>query len=180
MAFFRPDKFFDDIYDISPEQLAADGIKGVILDIDNTLVTYDDPEPFASVRAWFDALSGNGIKISFVSNNDAERVNLFNKSLSFPAYAKSAKPLPGKMKKVMAEMGTDKRNTLSIGDQVFTDVLCARFAGIKSYLVPPIKDKLTPAFRFKRALEKPILRGMKREEKFPGRERYFKKDGEEK
>lgn len=151
------------------------GFRGVVLDIDNTLVTYDDPEPFDSVRAWFCDLEASGIKIAFVSNNESERVRVFNSSLGYPAFPKGNKPLPASAKKAMKAMGTDKSNTLVIGDQVFTDVLFARLSGLRAYLVPPIKDKLTFAFRFKRALEKPVLAGMEREGKSPDRDKYFKK-----
>ena len=72
-----PDRIFDDIYKITPDFLAKEGIRALILDIDNTLVTYDDPKPTASVREWLDSMKRAGIEAAFVSNNNADRVALF-------------------------------------------------------------------------------------------------------
>ena len=58
----------------------------------------------------------------------------------------------------MAHMGSDPKTTAFIGDQLLTDVLAGRCAGLHCFLVPPIKDKTTPFFRFKRMLEKPYIR----------------------
>ena len=67
------------------------GIKAVVLDIDNTLVTYDDPEPTPSAAAFLQMLRDNGISIAFLSNNGPERVTKFNKSLGFPFLSKDRK-----------------------------------------------------------------------------------------
>lgn len=165
--FFMPDRCFDDIYMITPEFLLAEGIRAVLLDIDNTLVTYDDPEPTESVIKWLDSLAENGISAAFVSNNDRERVERFNSSLGYFAAWDSKKPSGKFYIAAMKHLGTGKSDTAVIGDQVFTDVWSAKRLGLRAYLVKPIKDKLTPLFRFKRALEVPVLK------------RYRKKHGGE-
>jgi HAD superfamily phosphatase (TIGR01668 family) len=99
-----------------------------------------------------------GIKAAFVSNNGRERVETFNKDLGNIAYYKAKKPFAGKIKRAMREMGVEKNETLFMGDQIFTDVLAARFSGIRAALVPPIKDKTDALTRFKRLLERPIMK----------------------
>lgn len=153
---FLPDYYFPDLSHITPDLLTGLGIKGLVMDIDNTIVTYDDPEPTPAAQAWFDATLDAGIKISFVSNNDRERVEVFNRSLGFPAYAKSGKPFIKNIRKVMSEMGTDPEHTAFIGDQIFTDVWAGKRAGLTVFLVDPIKDKTSLFFRAKRALEIPV------------------------
>lgn len=155
---FLPDYYYDSIADITPDFLSGLGIKALVMDIDNTIVTYDDPTPTPAAQAWFDGMKKAGIKISFVSNNDWERVKTFNRELNYPAYAKSGKPFIRDIKKAMADMGSDRENTALVGDQVFTDVYAGKRAGLTVFLVKPIKDKLTLFFRIKRKLEVPVLR----------------------
>ena len=155
---FLPDGIFKNIYELTPERLGAEGIRALILDIDNTLVTYDDPLPTESVRDWLDTLHAAGIQTAFVSNNHADRVGKFCEGLGCYYHADAKKPSRKFMREAMNHMGTDISNTAAVGDQLFTDVWAATRCGMRSYLVPPIKDKRTPFFRFKRALEKPFLR----------------------
>lgn len=153
-----PKRMYDTFRDVTPEFLQSLGIKYIICDIDNTLVTYDDPLPTEEVLAWFEKMNQSGITVAFVSNNDYERVERFNSGLKFTAYAKAGKPLTGKLKKAMAEMGASSENTALLGDQLLTDAAAANRAGLYSIIVPPIKDKKTAFFRFKRWLEVPYVK----------------------
>ena len=156
--YFMPDVYLDDIYAITPAFLKERGIRAVLLDIDNTLVTYDDPKPTASVLAWLSSLKEEGIEAAFISNNHKERVELFNEELKLFATWDSKKPSGRCYRAAMKHLGTNKENTAVIGDQVFTDVWSAKRLGLFCILVKPIKDKTSLFFRAKRALEKPILR----------------------
>ena len=160
--YFMPDLYLDDIYEITPEMLTAKGIKTVLLDIDNTLVTYDDPMPTESVLHWLEALNNAGISAAFISNNHKDRVELFNSELKYFATWDSHKPSGKCYRAAMKYLGTDNSNTAVIGDQVFTDVWSAKRLGLFAILVKPIKDKTSLFFRSKRALEKPILRRYKK------------------
>ena len=164
-----PELYCDDIYAITPEYIKGKGICAVILDIDNTLVPYEIAEPTPEVRAWLQALTDNGIKVAFVSNNHAERVELFNRTLGFPAFPDSGKPLKKACRKAMEALGSKPENTAIIGDQVFTDVLAGRNAGLAAaFLVKPIKDKTNLFFRAKRLLEVPVLKKYKKMQKKKG------------
>ena len=158
-----PDLYCDDIYGITPEYLKDRGVEAVILDIDNTLVPYEIAEPTDEVRAWLTALNEAGIKTAFVSNNHAPRVELFNKTLGYPAFPDSGKPFKKACRAAMEAMGSKPENTAIIGDQVFTDVLAGRNAGLNcALLVKPIKDKTNLFFRTKRLMEVPILKKYKK------------------
>ncbi len=151
-----PDLCLDDIYEITPDCLKALGIRAVLLDIDNTLVTYDDPKPTPPVLAWLRALEESGIRAAFISNNHRERVETFNSELHFFASWDSKKPSGKYYLAAMKHFGTGASDTAVIGDQIFTDVWSAKRLGLYAILVKPIKDKTSLFFRCKRALEKPI------------------------
>ena len=159
---FVPDYRFERFDKATAEFLLSKGVRGIILDIDNTLEPYENPVPGPHVLAWLRSLADVGIKSAIVSNNGKERVELFNKEIGMPAYYKSGKPFKKKLLMAMADMGTDKSNTILMGDQVFTDVWGAHNAGIPAILVPPIKDKRDLFTRFKRLLEKPFLKKYER------------------
>lgn len=161
---FRPDYMFLRFSDVTPEFCRKNDITALISDIDNTLVTYDDPEPTEEVLSWICSLEAAGVKLAFVSNNEEARVLRFNSSLGFPAYPKSGKPGTKCIFAAMAKLGADAARTASLGDQLFTDVCGAKRAGLRMILVPPIKDKKTPFFRFKRALEYPFMKRYLRDE----------------
>lgn len=153
-----PELYCDDIYCITPEIIKSHGAEAVILDIDNTLVPYEIAEPTPEVRAWLTSLTDSGIKLAFVSNNEPQRVELFNRTLGYPAFPDSHKPLKRSCQAALNAMQVSANKTAIIGDQVFTDVLAGRISGLAcAFLVRPIKDKTTLFFKFKRSLEKPIL-----------------------
>ena len=97
-----------------------------------------------------------------MSNNNAERVVLFNKNLGFPAYHKAGKPFKVNVIKALADMGVTPDDAILMGDQIFTDVWAARNAGIRAILVPPIKDKKDLLTQTKRLLERPIIKKYKK------------------
>ena len=155
---FVPEYRFDAFYMATAEFLGSIGVKGIVLDIDNTLEPYENPLPSDKVLAWFNSLKEKNIKAAFVSNNNKERVELFNKELNYPAYYKAQKPFKKNVISAFADMGIKPEEAILMGDQVFTDVWAAHNAGIRSILLPPIKDKRDLFTRFKRLLEKPFLR----------------------
>lgn len=155
---FIPDRIFDNFYDITPEYLSELGIRAVVSDIDNTLAPYEIAEPTERIVSWIRSLETAGIKIAFLSNNHADRVELFNKTIGVPAYPDAGKPGKKGITLAMRELGVTPGETLMLGDQIFTDVLTGKRVGARAFLVPPIKDKKTLFFRAKRLLEKPFLR----------------------
>ena len=158
MPFLQPDHTFLCYRDVSAEFLREKGITVLLLDIDNTLAPYEQPEPDEHIRTWLSSLAAAGVRVAFLSNNHADRVTLFNKTLGLPARYDAQKPLARTAKKLIRALGGDKKSAALMGDQIFTDVLCARATGIRAMLVPPIKDRTDAGTRFKRFLERGILR----------------------
>lgn len=159
---FVPEYYFETFDKASAEFLSSIGVKGIVLDVDNTLEPYENPVPGAHVVSWLESLKAVGISAAIVSNNGGERINLFNKELGLPAYYKAKKPFKKNVLNAIKDMGTTTENTILMGDQVFTDVWAAHNTGIRAILVPPIKDKRDVLTRFKRSLEKPILKKYKK------------------
>ena len=157
-----PDHMFRTFDEITPDFLRSLGINAILADIDNTLAPYEQPEPDDRIKNWIAALAEAGISIAFVSNNDRERVELFNRSLGVPAYWKSGKPFKKNLIKAMNELGGTRETTVMLGDQLLTDALAGHNLGVKCLIVPPIRDKKNAFFRFKRWLEKPYIREYKR------------------
>ena len=133
--------------DISPAFLKKHGIKGLILDVDNTLTTHDNPVP------------AEGIKLIIVSNNHPERVRPFADPLGLDFVSDSGKPLRKGYKAAMKKMGLKASETAAVGDQLFTDVWGANISGVTMLYVEPmeLEPKSKRFIRFKRVLEKPFL-----------------------
>ena len=153
-----PDYMFNTFDEITPEFLLSIGIKALLIDIDNTLAPYEQSEPDERIKGWFESLKAVGISASLISNNHAPRVELFNKDLGLDAYPDSKKPKSATLIKAMNKMGSDTSNTAVLGDQLLTDALAGHRLGLVALIVPPIKDKTTPFFKFKRWLERPYIR----------------------
>ena len=157
-AFLYPDEYLDSTYSIDFDQLYKEGYRGIIFDIDNTLVPHGAPADERAISL-FAHLKELGFHCMLLSNNREPRVKMFNDAVHVNYIYKAGKPKPSGYRKAMGILGTDTTNTLFVGDQIFTDVLCARLAGVTSVLVDPIELETFPFFRFKRALERLILRG---------------------
>ena len=161
-----PDFLTDHFYNVTPEMLTQMGIRGLICDIDNTLAAYEQPDPPENVLRWCAAMKSAGIRIAFVSNNDAARVQRFNKNLGYPAFPDAKKPFGDGIRRAMHALGTDVTCTAVLGDQLLTDAAAAKREGLMAFIVPPIKDKKTFFFRFKRWLERPYLNLYRRRHTF--------------
>lgn len=154
-----PDLIFEKFYELTPDFLVEKNIRALILDVDNTLIPYEESKPTEQVLAWLHALKEQGIAVAFVSNNHKKRLDTFNEELGYPAFYHGCKPFPCKMRKAMRAMGCDKAHTANLGDQILTDVIGGRLLGVKySFLVPPIKDKTDWFTRLKRRLERPYIK----------------------
>lgn len=160
--FMMPDYMFRTFDEVTPDFLQSLGVRAILSDIDNTLAPYEQDEPDERITGWIAALSEAGISIALVSNNDRERVELFNRSLGVPVYWKCGKPFKKHLTRAMKGLGATPETTVMLGDQLLTDALAAHHMGVRCLIVPPIRDKKTAFFRFKRWLEKPIVRRFKK------------------
>jgi HAD superfamily phosphatase (TIGR01668 family) len=158
MDFFTPTYMFAHYYEVTPEFLKERGIRALLIDIDNTLAPYEQPDPDERIRGWFDGLAQHGIKAALVSNNHEPRVREFNASLGLTAFWDSGKPGKKTLMRAMSELGVSKNETAMLGDQLLTDSYAGRHIGLPTLIVPPIKDKTNLFFRFKRLCERPFIR----------------------
>ncbi len=158
MDHLTPTYMFARYDDVTPEFLRERGIRALLIDIDNTLAPYEQPDPDDRILAWFDRLAENGIKVALVSNNHAPRVERFNRTLGLIAYADSKKPSRKTLLRAMDALGVEKTETAMMGDQLLTDSYAGRHIGLPSIIVPPIHDKTNLFFRFKRLCERPFIR----------------------
>jgi HAD superfamily phosphatase (TIGR01668 family) len=158
MALFYPTLYRRRITDITAEDLRAFGAKGILLDVDNTLTTHDNPVLEASVRVWLDAMQREGFSLTIVSNNRDERVRPFAEAIGLSYCARAAKPLPRGYRAAARAMGLKPCQCVAIGDQIFTDILGANVAGMSSVLLEPIEPEVEQKFIvFKRQIERVLL-----------------------
>lgn len=154
--FYKPDYVFDSVADITLQFLEQQGIDAIILDLDNTLTTHNNPIPDEKRLAWFNSLKATGFKMIIVSNNSYERVKPFADVLGLDFVPKGRKPLTIGYNKAVKQLGIDKKHIASVGDQIFTDVIGSKLCGIKSIFTFPIEPETGFWFRVKRTLETPL------------------------
>lgn len=153
---FYPDLYLDSVYQIDFGEYYKKGYRGVIFDIDNTLVPHGAPADCRSI-ALIENLKKTGFQILLLSNNKEPRVKMFNDKVHVRYIHKAGKPGKRGYCRAMELMGTDAQTTLFVGDQLFTDVWGARNTGIFSILVHPIDKKEEIQIVLKRYLEKIVL-----------------------
>lgn len=153
---FYPDAYIASAYVIDYKKLYQEGYRGVIFDIDNTLVEHGAPADERSI-ALIQELKRLGFAVMLLSNNKEPRVKLFNDAVKVGYIHKAGKPGTANYVKAMQIMGTDRAHTIFVGDQLFTDVWGAKRAGIRSFLVQPIDKKEEIQIVLKRYLEKMVL-----------------------
>lgn len=162
---FYPDVYLKSAYDIDFDNLWRRGYRGVIFDIDNTLVEHGKPANERSCKL-ISNLQALGFKVFFLSNNKEPRVKSFRDGVGYGEYIyKAGKPGVTNYKKAMELMGTTVETTVFVGDQLFTDVWGANKAGIFTFLTAPIDPKEEIQIVLKRILEKPILAMYRRKKK---------------
>ncbi len=161
---FYPEEYVDSSYTIDYGALYEKGIRGIIYDIDNTLVEHGKPATERAVKL-FEKLRAIGFDTCLISNNKEPRVKPFAEAVGSKYVYDAHKPSRTSYIKAMELMGTDTGNTYFIGDQLFTDVYGANRAGIPSILVKPIHPKEEIQIVLKRKLEKIVLFFYKRRRK---------------
>ena len=161
---FFPDEYLGSTYKIPFEKLYEQGYRGVIFDIDNTLVPHGAPAD-ERARALFKRLKSIGFRCCLISNNQKPRVEMFNKDIQVDYVYNAHKPSIRNYLKAMEIMGTDRDSTVFIGDQLFTDIWGAKNAGLRNILVKPNNPKEEIQIVLKRYLEKIVLHFYTKEEK---------------
>lgn len=157
-----PDQFAQSIYEIDFIHLQHEGIKGVIVDLDNTLVAATRPDATPELVSWLDQLRGMGFRVMIVSNNNETRVSQFAIPLRVPYIHRANKPLGRSFRKAMNVLETRPEETVMVGDQLFTDVLGGNRIGLQTVLVVPVSRSEGFFTKCNRLLEKIVFYWMKR------------------
>lgn len=157
MKRFYPTEYAGSVYEIDFEALYQSGMRGILFDIDNTLVPHGKPADARAI-ALMRRIKEIGFQTCLISNNGRNRVQAFAEQVDTTYIFGALKPRRKNYRKAMEAMGTDMGNTIFIGDQLFTDIWGANRTGIPSILVEPIHKSEEVQIVWKRKLEKWILK----------------------
>ena len=134
-----PDLMRDDIYAIEPRALVRRGVKLILLDVDNTLAPYTVNEPTQRMKDWVRGMKDAGLDVFILSNNKGDRPEIFARALGVDFIKKARKPFTAAARAVLAGRGVKPGQAAVVGDQIYTDTLCAKALGATAVLVRPIK-----------------------------------------
>lgn len=151
-----PTYFTHQVTDIDPFLLKYLTVTGLIIDIDDTLAAPKTQCPGKNVIKWVNNVKNQGIKIVLLSNNFKYRVEKFAELIEVPWVSMSFKPFTKGLHKAIKKISCEPKNTILVGDQIFTDIVAANLFNIRSILVDPISQNKRPFLSIKRFLEKPI------------------------
>ncbi len=154
---FYPKRIADSTYVIDYQKLYQEGYRGIIFDIDNTLVEHGADADQRAIDLMAN-LKKLGFKVCLISNNKEERVSRFNREIKVHYIHNAKKPARKNFIRAMELLGTGIENTVFIGDQLFTDVWGANRVGMLTYFVKPIGPKEEIQIVLKRKLERIVLR----------------------
>jgi HAD superfamily phosphatase (TIGR01668 family) len=158
---FRPALRADTIYEVDIRALVARGIRGIILDLDNTIVPWGAREAPQTLIQWIRRARAAGVRLCIVSNNGGRRVTALARSLDLPALTGAMKPRRGALRRALGLMGTTADTTALIGDQLFTDVLGGNRLGLYTILVQPQSAREFVLTKLVRVVERVVLRGIR-------------------
>ena len=158
-----PDYYYDSVYEIPYNELWKKKIRGLIFDLDNTLTPFHEKLPPAKIVALMRHLEKVGFQVCLLTNNTTGRLNRFNEGMKLKGIANGLKPFTRGIKQAMKLMGTNRSQTVIIGDQLLSDVWAGKNAGICTIMVKPITEKDFFFVRIKRVIERFMLRKYFRE-----------------
>ncbi|MFJ8512671.1 YqeG family HAD IIIA-type phosphatase [Lysinibacillus xylanilyticus] len=160
--FLLPDEFVTSIYEITPEKLQDLGIKGIITDLDNTLVEWDRADATEELVIWLRIMKESGIRVIIASNNKEARVKQFAEPLGIPYIHKARKPLRNAFYSAIVQLGLRPKEVVMVGDQLLTDVMGANRLGLHTVLVKPVAQSDGLVTKFNRFIERRVFNNLKR------------------
>ncbi|WP_274307536.1 YqeG family HAD IIIA-type phosphatase [Solibacillus daqui] len=166
-SFLLPNEFVTSIFEVTPEKLANLGIKGIITDLDNTLVEWDRADATEELVEWFDMMREAGIKVIIASNNNEQRVRTFAEPHGIPFIYRAKKPLGKAYYDAMVKLRLNRNEVAMLGDQLLTDVMGAKRQKIYTFLVRPVADSDGLVTKFNRFVERRVYNDLKRKGQYP-------------
>ncbi len=147
------------VHEVTPALLREAGIDALLVDVDDTLLSARATDLDPAILRWFASLSEAGVPVAILSNGSRNRVAEIAASLGVPALSLAGKPFPLAFRRGLRLLGgADPSRTAMVGDQLFTDVLGARQAGLLTILVEPLSPGKLPHTRLARRLERLVLK----------------------
>lgn len=147
------------VFELTPERLRQWGLRALLLDVDCTLTRYRCGEPLPEVLAWIEEMRTEGIKLCLVSNGTGPRIRRLAEQIRLPCISQAMKPMPWGVRSAMRELQATPAETAMVGDQVFTDIVAGRLAGVRCILVKAIHPEEEPWYtRLKRRPEQWLLK----------------------
>lgn len=153
----RPDERVASVHDVTPAWLAERGVDGLLLDLDDTLLAARADRVPDAVYGWLRGLLTAGVRVVILSNGERERVRAVAEAAGVPALHLAGKPFPHAFRRGLKLLGVPAERAAMLGDQLFTDVLGAKRAGIRAFLVVPLSPGKLPHTRLARRLERWVL-----------------------
>ena len=153
---FLPTVIAEAVTDLTPEYLAARGIRLLMLDFDNTIVPYTTSQPTALMEQWLKNMLSSDVQICVVSNSHKDRVKIFCEKYGIPCITHSKKPFPKGIRQCLEQFEIPADRCALAGDQIFTDTLGANGCGVTSILVKAI-DNHNFWLKARHVLEKPFI-----------------------
>lgn len=158
MSLLKPNMFLDTIFDITPEWMRRAGLRGLLLDLDNTLIPYKSYHEAPLVQRWAQDLLAAGIQLRILSNAMPKRVSYWSGLLRFPGVGLASKPMPVAFLSAINQMGLQPAEVGMVGDQLFTDILGGNLIGAYTIMVTPLSDNALPHTKLTRKVERLVLR----------------------
>ncbi len=158
MQLLIPKQKYKSVFDIPLKKLYEQRAKNMIIDLDNTLTEWNNPELSQNTISWIEKDQKIGFKLCFVSNNSAARVKEVADLIGIPFVARAGKPRRGCFRKAMELMQANSEATAVVGDQIFTDILGGNRLGLFTILVAPMSEKEFFGTKLTRAIERLILK----------------------
>lgn len=155
---FFPDYYYDSIFDIDLAHLKSSGVKGIILDLDNTIIARNSLTATDDLKRWLVKVQEMGFGACILSNNWKQRVSSVAAQVELPLVARAAKPRKGAFKRALNVLGTEKHETVVVGDQIFTDVFGGNIMGLRTILVMPMSNHDGIHTKLLRYLERWIIK----------------------
>ena len=155
-----PDRYYNSVFDIDLEELKTRNIKGLILDLDNTLVAKREKKIPNGLYGWLESVANQKIGVCVVSNSLAKRAEDIAGRVKLPVVAPAKKPMKKAFENGMRLLGTTQEETAVVGDQLFTDILGGNKADTYTILVAPISKREPLHTKILRKLEKIVLKNL--------------------
>ncbi|ETT82386.1 YqeG family HAD IIIA-type phosphatase [Viridibacillus sp. FSL R5-0477] len=160
--FLMPKEFVTSIYQITPDKLKQLGVRGIITDLDNTLVEWDRPDATEKLIEWLKTIREAGIQVMIVSNNKELRVKAFADPLELPYIFNARKPMGNAFKRALKRLNMQRHEVVMVGDQMLTDVLGGNRLRIHTILVKPVALSDGFVTRFNRMVERRVFNYLKK------------------